>query len=324
MNSRLLFKENNRIFSSTIYCVLLACLFLFFSCKKKDPKVELVGGNQAPYYDKVPRVKIENYVNRLFIDIIGREPFDSEMLAETNNLIANNLAISTREILILKLQKDETYRQSDSSYAIAANSRIYDLLTFRLCEGFSTQDFLSEKYLSDFGNLQDSLLGNWADFYAGKKNSYDLGRAASARWLYLHDSIEIEEYCSILINNTLTFEKTDSYMGNEDNTIQYTFNDLLFRNYTLNEFKISRDMILNGKSGILFSKSGHSKGDYFDIITHSNEFYEGTIRWLYKTFLARVPTTQEIVSTAGILQINKDIFLIQRTILKSNEYANFL
>ncbi|MBK9283935.1 MAG: hypothetical protein IPM51_06390 [Sphingobacteriaceae bacterium] len=306
-----------------IFFSFFISIIFFSGCKKKDPKIELVANNNAPYYDKVPRVKIENYVNRLFIDIIGREPFDAEMQAETDNLIANNLAISTRESLIYKLQLDTTHRAGDSSFAIAANTRIYDLLTVRLCEGFSTPDFLFYKGLQDFGNIQDSILGNWAEFYAGKKNSYDLARAANAKWLYLHDSIEIEEYCAILINNTLTFTKTDSYMGNEDNTIKYTFNDLLFRQYTLNEFEISREMILFGKSGILFGRSGHSKGDYFEILTHSNEFYEGTVRWLYKTFLARFPNTQEVIEGMTSLPNDKDIFKIQRNILKSDEYANF-
>lgn len=306
-----------------IFLPLSIVLIAISSCKKKDPKIELINDNDAPYYDKVPRVKVENYVNRLFIDIIGREPFDTEMKQETDNLIANNLAIATREALILKLQKDQTYRPGDSSYAIAANTRIYDLLTVRLCEGFGTADFMFYKGLSDFAALSDSLLGNWAAFYAAKKNSYELGRAAKANWLYLHDSIEIEDYCTILINNSLTFEKTDSYMGNEDNTIKYTFNDLLFRNYTLNEFAIARDMILNGKSGILFGKTGHSKGDYFNLLTHSNEFYEGTVKWLYKTFLARYPNTEETLIGMASLPNDKDIFKIQRIILKSDEYANF-
>ncbi len=112
-------------------------------------------------------------------------------------------------------------------------------------------------------------------------------------------------------------------MGNEDNTIKYTFNDLLFRKYTANEFTIARDMILNGKSGVLFNQSGHSKGDYIYILTHCNEFYEGTVKWLYKTFLARYPTTEEVVSLVKTLPIDKDIRRIQRNILKSDEYANF-
>lgn len=308
--------------SRTITVFILIC-GLFTFCKKKDPKIETRKDNDAPHYDKIPRVKIENYVNRLFIDIIGREPFDSEMYAETENLIANNLAFSTREALILKLQTDQTFRQGDSSYAIAANTRIYDLLTSRLCEGFSTPDFMYYYGLAQFGIQVDSINGNWAGYYAGKNNAKQLLDAAQARWMYLHNEIEIEEYCSILINNSLTFTKTDSYMGNEDNTIKYTFNDLLFRQYTVAEFNTSRDMILLGKSGVLFGRSGHSKGDYMDILTHSNEFYEGTVKWLYKTFLARFPSTEEIVPLMSTLPVDKDIQKIQRNILKTDEYANF-
>jgi hypothetical protein len=113
-------------------------------------------------------------------------------------------------------------------------------------------------------------------------------------------------------------------MGNEDNTIYYTFNDFLFRHYTQAEFLVARDMILFGKTGVLFGRSGHSKGDYFDIICHSQEFYEGTIKWLYKTFLARFPTTQETVDAMGIIyNDDRDILKIQRNILKTDEYANF-
>lgn len=314
--------RNNKTIN--LFIIVPALIILAFAaCKKKDPAVELVGNNNAPYYDKVPRVKVENYVNRLFIDIIGREPFDSEMKAETDNLIANNLNHSTREALILKLQIDTTHIVGDSSYAIAASNRLYDILTVRLCEGFGEADFMYYYGLSNFQRLQDSIEGKWASFYAAKANSEALYKAAKARWMYYHKEIDIEEYCTILINNNLTFTKTDSYMGNEDNTIKYTFNDLLFRNYTVNEFNISRDMILNGKSGVLFGQSGHSKGDYFYILTHCNEFYEGTVKWLYQTFIARLPNTQETVEAMTTLPVDKDIRKIQRAILKSDEYANF-
>jgi hypothetical protein len=314
---------SNYINKNLVFIIVLISIITFFSCKKQDPKIVQVNNNNAPYYDKVPRVKIENYVNRLFIDIIGREPFNTEMKVETDNLIANNLSFAAREILILKLQKDETIRAGDSSYAIAANNRLYSLLTVRLCEGIGEADFMGYWGISQFARQVDSLNGNWAAFYADKKNSEEIYAAAKARWAYYHNQITIEDYCAILINNSITFTKTDSYMGNEDNTIKYTFNDLLFRQYTLSEFAISRDMILNGKSGILFGKSGHSKGDYMNILTHCSEFYEGTVKWLYKTFLARYPTTEETVSAVTTLPVDKDIFKIQRIILKSDEYANF-
>jgi hypothetical protein len=140
----------------------------------------------------------------------------------------------------------------------------------------------------------------------------------------MNDSMEIDVYCSRLVNNYVTFNKTLSYMGNEDNTIKYTFNDFLFRQYTRNEFLVARDMILFGKTGVLFGRSGHSKGDYFDIICHSQEFYEGTIKWLYKTFLSRYPTAEETVGGLKIIyNENKDIVKIQRNILITDEYATF-
>ena len=312
---------NLKIYAFFVSLIILSSVFTF--CKKKDPKIELVPNNTAPYYNDVPRVKVENYVNRLFIDVIGREPLKTEMAAETDKLIAEKLSVSARETLITKLQSDQTFRAGDSSYAIAANNRIYDLLTVRLCEGFGEADFMYFYGIVQFYITQDSLYGNWAAYYNDKKDAADLLTAAKARWLYYHHEIDIEAYCAALINNSITFGKTSSYMGNEDNTIKYTFNDLLFRQYTKNEFLISRDMILNGKSGILFGKSGQSKGDYFTIITHCNEFYEGTVKWLYKTYIARSPTTEETITAITNLPIDKDIFKIQRNILKTDEYANF-
>lgn len=307
-----------------IKILFLGVLTVFLFACKKDVKVEQVPNNNAPYYDKLPRVKIENYVNRLYIDLIGREAFDSELKEETDKMIATNLAMSTREELILKLQTDKTIRPGDSSFCIAYNKRLYDLLCVRLCEGFSAPEFIHYRGIAEFGCKSDSLNGNWAGFYEGKQRSKELLWAANARWAFMHDSIKIDDYCIRLVNNSVTFNKTVSYMGNEDNTIKYTFNDFCFRQYTKNEFLIARDMILNGKSGVLFGRSGHSKGDYFDLICHSSEFYEGTVKWLYKTFLARYPTTDETIKALNIMyNENKDIVKIQRNILKTDEYGNF-
>lgn len=299
------------------------CVCFVFSCKK-ETKVETVPDNTAPYYDKVPRVKIENYVNRLYIDLIGREAFDTELQEETDKLISNDLSMSTREDLILKLQTDKTHRPGDSSFCIAYNKRLYDLLCVRLCEGFSEPQFLEQRGIVEFGCKVDSLNGNWTSFYEGKQRSKELLWAARARWDYMNDSMGIDVYCMRLVNNTVTFNKTVSYMGNEDNTIKYTFNDFFFRQYTQSEFQVSRAMILSNTAGVLFGRSGSSKGDYFDIICHSQEFYEGTVKWLYKTFLSRYPSTQETVSAMQVMyNENEDIVKIQRNILKTDEYANF-
>jgi hypothetical protein len=305
--------------------IFLSILFLIclFACKK-DAKLQTVNNNNAPYYSKIPRVKVENYVNRLFIDLIGREAFDVELKAETDKMIEANLSADSRETLIYKLQKDKSWRAGDSSFCIAYNKQLYELLCVRLCEGFSEPEFMYQRGIIEFACVVDSLNGNWGRFYENKQRSKELLWAARARWDFMDDSIKIDTYCMRLVNNTVTFNKTLSYMGNEDNTIKYTFNDFFFRQYTQNEFLLARDMILNGKATVLFGRSGSSKGDYFDIICHSQEFYEGTIKWLYKTFISRNPSTEETVNALKIIyNENKDIVKIQRHILKTDEYANF-
>lgn len=291
---------------------------------KKSLKTVLVPNNEAPYYDKKASVKVENYVNRLFIDLIGREPFDTELNEEVSKLIAADLSTAAREELIVKLQSDKTFRPGDSSYWIAANKRLYDLLCIRLCEGKDEHKFFNR--IAESFNLAiklDSTKGRWAQYAIDKAEKQKLLNAGNARWDYMNKIIGIEEYCARLINNYETYNFTDSYNGAEENTVKYTFNDLLFRPATKAEFNIGYDMIQNNASGVLFGVSGHSKGDYFEIITHSNEFYEGTIIWLYKTFLSREPSVEETYLYMQKLPFDKNILRIQKDILKSNEYAHF-
>ena len=82
------------------YFLIILC---FFPVKKKG---ELIGGNNAPYYDEVPTILLENYVNRLYIDLIGREPLDDEMERDVLYLRDNDVSYGSRDSLILKLQSD--------------------------------------------------------------------------------------------------------------------------------------------------------------------------------------------------------------------------
>ena len=113
-----------------LFCVLFVAAFLQ-SCKKDG---EIIPGNNAPYYDGIPSVVIENYINRLFIDLLGREPLDVEMAIELAALKAAELNTSARNVLINKLQTDATFIQGDSSYKHAYYIRFYELSKARMLE----------------------------------------------------------------------------------------------------------------------------------------------------------------------------------------------
>ena len=86
--------------------LILSFIILVLSSCKKDNV--LIGNNDAPYYGGVPTVMVEFYVNRVFIDLIGREPFDEEMENEVAFLRSYDLSMEGRDSLIIKLQTDIT------------------------------------------------------------------------------------------------------------------------------------------------------------------------------------------------------------------------
>ena len=151
----LLWQKNTLLILSFIILVL-------FSCKKDDV---LIGNNDAPYYGGVPTVMVEFYVNRVFIDLIGREPFDEEMENEVAFLRSYDLSMEGRDSLIIKLQTDTNYIPGDSSYKFAYYHRMYEILKVRMIEGASNGYIESEAGNAYQRYVVDSIAGEMLDAY---------------------------------------------------------------------------------------------------------------------------------------------------------------
>ena len=299
------------------FILTITLLIVVFSSCKKDPKV--VPNNDAPYYDGVPTVKVENYVNRLFIDLIGREALNSELSKESSYLKDNHLSIASRETLIIKLQSDSAYLPGDSSYRYAYYNRLYELTKARLLEGAAKSEFLQYKGENDYQCTLDSTAGDSLSFKLHKEISNKLVKALKAQTDFMRDSISINQFYVRLLDNAVY----DHINMNSFNFIRATFNDLFFRYPTNNEFNSSYNMVDANIPSVLFGKSGQSKSNYLTILTNSSEYCEGMVRWVYQTFLSRQPTNQELSSVTQSFYNEKKLPTIQRNILKSDEYANF-
>ena len=143
--------------------VLLYIIFVAItitSCKKD---VVIIPNNNAPIYSEIPTILLENYVNRLYIDLIGREPLDVEMTNDVQFLRDADVTIESRDALLYKLQFDTTFVEGDSSYKFAYFHRIYEMVKVRLLEGVSnayiSQDLNNlwndyRKHISFFLNLR--------------------------------------------------------------------------------------------------------------------------------------------------------------------------
>ena len=291
-------------------------MLLFFSCKR-DP--EIILDNEAPYYGEIPTILLENYVNRLYIDLIGREPLDDEMLNDVQYLRDANVTIESRDSLIYKLQFDTAYVEGDSSYKFAYFHRTYEMLKVRLLEG------ASNAYIS-----QD--LGNWWNGYVNDSLNNDL-LSANKKLLefnilnavleseldYYHGEIGINEVHRRMIYNSVY----DKINMNTFNFINAAFDNLLYRYPTQFEFDQTYIMINDNTSQVVLGASGNNKQDFTNIICNSRSFYEGVIIWNYRTLLARDPSAQELDFLMQNLYMDHDMQWVQRRIMETDEYAHF-
>lgn len=279
----------------------------------------MIENNDPPYVDGIPNVEIENYVNKIFIDLIGREPLDYEMEAEVQWLKDNELSTGARDSLMRKLQFNTDSIHGDSSYKHAYYHRLYELGKLRLCEGAANGTFWFYWGLARNAYVIDSLLDD-KEGMARNQYTMDLLEAVvdSEREL-MFDSIEIKDMYARMLNNQVY----DIINMNTFNFINASFDDLFFRFPTTEEYDASFDMIEYNVSTFMFNQPGSNKEDYIQIMVNSKEFYEGLVRWAYITLIAREPSPPELNQVMSWFYWERDVPKLQRTIMVTNEYANF-
>jgi hypothetical protein len=302
-------------FRSAIF--FLFCLTIWSSCKKEPS--ETFYDNEAPYYDKIPSVKIRNYVNRLFIDLIGREPLDAEMTTETNLLLASNADQASRVALVNKLMRDSTFREGDTSYTHAYFGRLYELNKIRFIEGQSEAQLSMHASIFRNNAISDSLGNN----FPGYEQNMVLYRAMvdviESSWKLRQGIIDIQKVYEIMLLNDIY----DIINMNSFNFVNAAFNDLFFRFPTQSEFYTAYGMVEDNTSGSLFGATGQTKADFVRIIANSTECLQGAVIWSYQTLLARNPTSQEMNNELLKFGVDKDFQAMQMRIVVSNEYTNF-
>ena len=286
------------------------------SCKKD---VVIIPNNNAPIYSEIPTILLENYVNRLYIDLIGREPLDDEMSSDVQFLRDNDVSFQSRDSLIFKLQFDTVFITGDSSYKIAYFHRIYEMVKVRLIEGVSNSHIQTVMNTRYNRYVNDSLGGNMISAHENLMKYYRFKDVISSESAYYNSLINIKEMHRRMINNPIY----DNINMNTFNFVNAAFDNLLFRFPTQYEFNNSYAMIEDEQPYSVLGSSGTNKEDFINIICNTREFYEGIIHWTYLTLLARVPTTTETDYLMNDFYISCDFLKLQRYVMQTDEYAHF-
>ena len=293
------------------------CLLLLASCSKKDEKI--VTGNVPKNYEDIPTVKVENYINRIYIDLLGREPLNTEKIRDVGILRDGKLSFETRKQIITRLMTDSIFVPGDSSYKRAYYQRIYDLTKARLLEGAEDGEFEGQIGISKFALLSSRLLGDSIGVFSAMVTIYRCKNVLRSRREYQLGIININQMYAYMLNNPVY----DIINMNTLNFVNASFDDLFFRFPIKDEFTIAYDIIDADKGGSLFGGYASNKAEYCQLLVNSREFHEGMVKWCYLTLIGREPTTQETYNLMVDYYPTQNLQKVQTLILMTDEYAHF-
>ncbi len=288
---------------------LLLLLFFIsavpFSGCKKDPIV--VDGNEAPPDNTIETVIKENYVNKLYISLLGRKATTAEFDEGMAVIEKNNFSVADRKELIGAIQgKSEFF---DNEFKIACANLVNESDTNE-----------ARMWINIFIQSQKST--NKADEKVWLQAEIDrLLPFISVMNNLRNGSITFVDMDKICVNNNL-YDQVN--MGTHNFVISM-FQNFLFRTPSDTALADGMHMIdYNvGKfpSPFLFQQQGYSKNDFISIFFSSDEYFEGRVRAQFKRFLFREPGSEEMGVQTTNYKTSKDFKAVQIYILSTDEYA---
>lgn len=270
--------------------------------------------NDIPAYAGVSTLTISNYVNRVYIDCIGREPTDMEMDSIVLFLETEGLIPEARKNVVRGLITDEYT-------SVGYYDKVYSDLKARFLEGASDADLMQRYSNLVFNAINDSLGGNMVGYNAFMFAAGRVKAVLDGREDYANGELDLDIFCKRMCWNSVY----DEINMNSFNFVNATFDDLYGRFPTEAEFEVGYDIIEFNQSHVFFGMAAQDKPTYLDAMVANEEWSEGMVRWCAAGLWARQPT-------AGELMLGLEAFLstsggnwagLLEEFLTTDEYAGF-
>ncbi|MBK9733382.1 MAG: hypothetical protein IPO83_19180 [Chitinophagaceae bacterium] len=298
-------------FSLLLFFTLLLLSACWLGCTKDAVETihmdTTITNNDPPPYFGVSEVQINNYINRMYIDLIGRAPSQDEILTAHDYLISHDLSAAAKDTLIQQLISTRSYFNV-----------LFSLTSADFINGSDSALIAYQIAVIKLIYHYDSLAGNTAILIFYQYELYRLQKLQDVTDAFMNGSISVNEYFAAFLDNYF-YDQLN--MGTE-NFVKAAFGDLLLRSPTQSELFNGVTMVDNNPA-FLFQTDGDSKGDFVTIVTTNDEFYEGLVIKAYNQLLLRDATSQELTAGTIAMQVSKDYPAFQKELMKTAEYAGF-
>jgi hypothetical protein len=278
--------------------IAISALF-FFSCNKTEDII--VDKNVPPPDHTIDSSTIQIYVNKAYINILGREPLAAEKSAAISQLSGSNFSEANRKTFIRSLIAKPDYHRNQ--FNIARVEYLQNLDSVEI----EKQIYLFQLLLSQpqYAPFYDVLNYEIARMQALKTTVNDLEAGTLTRKGMLQRCV-----------NNYFYDQIN--MGTE-NFVVSTFQNFFFRYPTTAELTSGKTMV-DGINSTLFLQIGKTKADYINIFFNTDDYYEGQVRYIFKKYLFREPSSAEINYYAGVYKFS-DYSTLQQEFFATNEYA---
>lgn len=299
------------------FMVVPFLVLILLGCRKEETTV--FTNNEIPPYDQIPTILVENYVNRLYIDLIGREPTDAEMDRDRNALRAGNLSLAARSALFQLITTSTQPVEGDINYQEAYFRKFYEDQKGRYLDGASEAELQGDYNMFRAIAINDSLNGYVLGYQIAMTEANKIKAVMDSRSALLTGAITCEEMCRRMMFNY----NYDQINMNTFNFINASFDDSFARFPTEAELQAAFPAVESSLAGELFGSVITTKTEYLQVLVSSSEFKEGLVRWMFNALLARDPSTSEIVQLLNVLGSDYRFSQVQQTIMTGDEYAGF-
>lgn len=277
---------------------VFVCFLGLLSCEREV--LNPIDGNSPPVDPTVSYEQRNQYIERVYITLLGRKPTDIEHTQARLIIDLNPLDTAQRGAFVRSLQ---ALRKADVQRWTEVRGE--------LLEGTDTAEI--SRNIMSLVLLQQGAPPEQKPLYQAEIDRL-------SRIEYAADSLHADAYSMVELHrhavDNLIYD--DINMGTE-NFVVSVFDHFLYRYPTQVELAAGK-RIVEGFQDVLFLQMGQGKSDFLDIFFSSAAYREGQVRYVFTNYLFREPTSSELMQFQSEFDQTNNFETLQRAMIITDEY----